>query len=144
MSNYFEDKYSRFEYNPCIRKGKHKPKHKKQKKYESKIQKTNLIRPTRHKLVSENFDIIYHNNEIPNDLIKILLNKNATKWNDEYDFLYNHIFHLEDNKELEQYYLDIQRYIHEEYEKSYDEYDEYEEYEFRYQCFKDQMLRYRH
>jgi hypothetical protein len=100
MSNCFDDKYTSFEYTPCIRKGKHKPKHKKKIKYEAKIQKTNLIHPIRHKLVSENFDIIYHNKEIPNDLIQILLNKNATKWKDEY--------------------------------------------EFRYQCFKDQMLWSRH
>jgi hypothetical protein len=127
-------------YNPCIRKGKHKPKHKKQKKYEAKVQKTNLIRPKRLKIISENCYTNYNNKELYNDLITILKGKKTKEWNDDYEFLYSQVFYLENDKELQECYLDIQRYIEETklYEEYYD-YDDYDDYDFRYQCFKDQM-----
>lgn len=134
------NKYDLVEYNPCIRKGKHKPKHKKQKKYEAKVQKTNLIRTKCHKIFSENYDTIYNNKELYNDLITILKGKKTEEWNDDYEFLYSQVFHLENDKELQECYLDIQRCIQET--KMYEEYYDYDDdYEFRYKCFKDQMRR---
>ncbi len=132
MSNYFEDKYSSFEYNPCIRKGKHKPKHKKQKKYESKIQKMNSIQSIRNKLIINNYDTMNISNDVYNELIDILVRKDVTLWNDDYDILYNKLCVLQNNKTIEQGYIYINQYIEKQktYEqKDYDKYDKYDEYD---------------
>lgn len=114
MSIISEDKYSAFEYNPCIRKGKHKSQHKIQKKYKAKVQKTNLIRPKRYKIVSEICDTVYNNKELFNELLIILKDKNIKKWNDDCELLYNQVFRLENDVELQKYYLDIQTDIEKE------------------------------
>lgn len=141
-------------YNPCIRKGKHKPKHKKQKKYEAKVQKTNLIRPKRGKLVSTNYDSSSNNCEaMIKNMIQILKKGNESEWDDDYESLYTHIFRFTKDDEIEKQYNAIQRTFYDcnWYEPYYDDYDdytvysrynyydEYDEREYRYECFKDQL-----
>lgn len=132
--------YEAFEYNPCIRKGKHKPVYKKQKKYEAKVQKTNLIRPKRGKLISNNADSsVTTNNEMFNNMVKLLNTGNELEWDNDYEFLYNYTFRFEKNEELEKKYQSIQHKIVENewayaYDNYYDEYydDYYDDYDYRY------------
>jgi hypothetical protein len=120
-----ETTYEAFEYNPCIRKGKHKPKHKKQKKYEAKVQKTNLIRPKRGKLISNNADSsVTTNTEMFNNMVKLLNTGNELDWDNDYEFLYNYTFRFEKNEELEKKYQSIQTKITQN--KFYDDYEDYD------------------
>jgi hypothetical protein len=132
MSIYSEDYY-----NPCIRKGKHKPIYKKQKKYEAKVQKTNLIRPKRVKLISNNWDSIINNNKgVFDNMVKILMTENEQDWNDEYEFLYIYTFHRIIDDELEEKYTKIKLaiYENEQYDKYNDYYDDYED---EYERYRD-------
>ena len=130
-----QDHYESFEYNPCIRKGKHKPVYKKQKKYEAKVQKTNLIRPKRGKLISNNADSsVTTNNEMFNNMVKLLNTGNELEWDNDYEFLYNYTFRFEKNEELEKKYQSIQQKILEnKWADAYDEYyyDDYDDYDYR-------------
>lgn len=146
--------YESFEYNPCIRKGKHKPKYKKQKKYEAKVQKTNLIRPKRGKSLSTNYDSLFNNCDIMiKNMIKILKKRNEAEWDDDYESLYTHIFRFTKDDEIEKLYNAIQHTIYENnFYDSYDDYDyysssnyydDYDDYEYRCQCFKYMFRRYR-
>ncbi len=125
--------YDSVEYNPCIRKGKHKPKHKKQKNYQAKIQKINLIRPKRHKLV-DNCDTIYNSKELFNELVSILKRGKVLEWNDDYDLLYTQVFKLKDDKEFEDNYNNIQRQLEEIRQEELE--DMYEEAEMRYYRYR--------
>lgn len=118
-----------YEYNPCIRKGKHKPKHKKQKKYQAKIQKTNLIRPKRHKLTN---DTLITNQKLFNELSTILLASDTTQWNEDYEQLYRYVFKLEKNVDYALLYNEIQVKIIEDQYDDYDDDDWYESYKYRY------------
>jgi len=139
MSICSEFKYEYAEYNPCIRKGKHKPKHKKVKKYEAKVQKTNLIRPKRGKLVSTNCDSNVNNcNTMIKNMIIILKKQNEDDWDDDYDSLYTHIFRFTKDEDLEKNYNSIQESITiNKYYDNYD-YDDYDDdyYEYRYSYFR--------
>lgn len=123
--------YDSVEYNPCIRKGKHKPKHKKQKKYEAKIQKINLNQPKRHKLAN-NCDTVYNSKELFNELVSILKHGKVLEWNDDYDLLYTQVFKLNNDKELEENYNNIQRQLEEIRQDELE--DMYEEAEMR--CYR--------
>jgi hypothetical protein len=132
--------YESFEYNPCIRKGKHKPVHKKQKKYEAKVQKMNLIRPKRGKLISTNCDSIINNSaELIDNMIKILKSEDELKWDEDYEALYTHIFRFKKDDDLDKNYTKIKLKIYEnECNDKYDDYDDYDHdyYEYRYSCFR--------
>lgn len=112
------DAYLDIEYNTCIRKGKHKPKHIKHKRYEAKVQKINLIRSKRHKFVYDNYDARITNQKLFDELIQVLGTKDASKWNDEYETLSIYVFKLETNTEYVRLYNDMQNKIEEDY---YDE-----------------------
>lgn len=141
-----QDHYESFEYNPCIRKGKHKPVYKKQKKYEAKVQKTNLIRPKRGKLISNNMDSsVSTNKEMFNSMLKILDSKKELEWDNDYEFLYNYTFRFEKDEELEKKYQYIQQKILEnKWADAYDEYyrDYYED-EYEYNSYRYRSYRYR-
>ena len=135
-------RYESFEYNPCIRKGKHKIIYKKLKKYEAKVQKMNLIRPKRGKLISNKYDLITStNSEMFKNMIKILENTNELEWNEDYDFLFKYTFRFAIDDELEKKYAGIQQNIIEN--KLYQDYEDYEDYEDYYErCIE--RLRYDH
>lgn len=111
-----------FEYNPCIRKGKYKPVYKKQKKYEAKSQKMNLICSQRHKLIDETR---IDSKSMYNEVINILNKGLYSEWNDNYYYLYTQVYHLDNDKELAKKYqkilIDIQDI---ELYKLYDDYYE--------------------
>ena len=131
--------YDDYEYNPCIRKGKHKPVYKKQKKYEAKVQKTNLIRPKRGKLIGNNMDSIVNTKyEMFNNMIKILYAENELDWDNDYEFLYNYTFRFEKNEELEKKYQSIQQKILEnKWADAYDDYydDYYDDCDYSYRRY---------
>lgn len=119
-----------FEYNPCIRKGKHKPVYKKQKKYEAKVQRMNLIRPKRGKIINNNlYEIYTSNKDIYKELIDILKSGKHTQWNEDYYYLYKCVFHLDNDKELVEKYNKILCDIEQDkIDEFYEEYEEYEDY----------------
>jgi hypothetical protein len=129
MSVCSDNYYEQFEYNPCIRKGKHKPIYKKQKKYEAKIQKTNLIQPKRAKLVNY-LDSIINSQLLLNQVVEILKKKSTDEWNDEYEYIYS-IYRLSENEELSNNYKSIQSELEErEYYDNYDDYDDCQWYKY--------------
>lgn len=119
-----ETNYELFEYNPCIRKGKHKPKFKKQKKYLAKIQKINLIRPKRAKIINNNYDSHIFSQYQVNKIINILQKAIWEEWDSNYEFIYN-LYKLSEDTELANNYNTIQEKL---YEYNYDEEDYYDDY----------------
>lgn len=128
------------EYNPCIRKGKYKLKIKKVKKYEAKVQKINLVRSKRGKLIgNSNHDaIISTSKELIDNMIKILMEETIYKWDDDYESLYSHICREKKNEELENKYINIKLKIDAyRYGDDYDNYDDYDDnyyYDDNYKC----------
>lgn len=107
MTSYTEyPTYDSFELNPCIRKGKYKSTYKKHNKYEAKIQRVNLIRSKRDKLLINNWHTNINNNKlfiISNDtnikeMIKILRENDIYKWDNEYEMIYKKYVNNMDNK----------------------------------------------
>lgn len=96
-----------FEYNPCIRKGKHKIVHKKQKKYEAKVQKMNLIRTKRHKAIYNDGVLILLDSSALNDLITILKDNDTSRWNETHEHLYTNVYKLYED---ETYKTQLRRY----------------------------------
>jgi hypothetical protein len=111
-------------YNPCIRKGKHKPVYKKQKKYEAKAQKKNRIQPLTHKIHNVNTIYSEHIHTKLDDLIKILKECKITEWSSDYeDYYQNH--HCYENETLASQYDTLQTaIIQDEYDKYYDDYED--------------------
>jgi hypothetical protein len=125
----FED----YEYKECIRKGKKKVVHKKQKKYEAKVQKKNRVQPLTHKI--QNMNTIHQENtdSILDKLVEILKACKITEWSSDYeDYYQNH--HCYENTALAEQYKTLQdTIIEEEYNKYYDEMEDwYDRYERRY------------
>jgi hypothetical protein len=137
MSDYESDDepHSHIEWNPCIRKGKHKPKHKKQKKYEAKIQKMNLIRSKNHKVIDSDFSAIVYSEHMLLELLKILKTSDIYNWNADYEYLYEKVYCLDRIDKYKTQYDKLQQVIEQE---QYDEYEE-EQYEYRrelYECYR--------
>jgi hypothetical protein len=139
MSDYESDNdpHSHVEYNPCIRKGKHKPKHKKQKKYEAKVQKMNLIRSKNHKVIYNDPAVFIYNESTLKSLLEILKTKNTYDWNDDYEYQYTSIYKLGDIKEYAEQYEALQlaldyENLQDDYDNNYDDDDWEERYERRY------------
>ena len=133
------DYYNSFEYNPCIRKGKNKPKHKKQKKYEAKVQKMNLIRPKTDKILSNDINAIVNTKVILNELLELLKTKDTERWNDSHTYLYENIYHLNKIELYTNQYNSLQAAIQDElisklYEDYYEDY--YERQYIRYRYYK--------
>lgn len=115
--------YDSFEYNPCIRKGKHKPKYKKQKKYEAKVQKTNLIRTKRHKVIYSDGYVEQNDPSKLKILINILQTTDWGSWTDDYEHLYTNIYKLYEDETFKAQYNKIQEEL---YYSNYDDYyDDY-------------------
>jgi hypothetical protein len=112
----FED----YEYKECIRKGKKKVAHKKQKKYEAKVQKKNRIQPLTHKIQDVNTIYTLHIHTKLDDLIKILKECKTTEWTSDYeDYYQNH--HCYENETLAVQYETLQSaIIEEEYYRYYE------------------------
>jgi hypothetical protein len=123
MSIYSEDSlyedspYESFEYNPCIRKGKHKPVHKKVKKYEAKVQKMNLIRTKRHKVIYSDGYVEQNDQSKLKILLNILQTTDWGSWNDDYEYLYRNVYKLYEDETYQAQYEKVQQELH------YDDYD---------------------
>lgn len=126
------DPHSHAEYNPCIRKGKHKPKHKKQKKYEAKVQKMNLIRSKNHKIIDNDSIAIVYTKYALDELIGILKTVDINNWNDDYENLYTNVYHLDQIDKYKRQYDALQRAIEEE---KYYQYEE-DQYEYKWELYK--------
>ena len=133
------DPHSHVEWNPCIRKGKHKPKHKKQKKHEAKIQKTNLIRSKTYKLLNSEIAYFADDKKVFDNLVRILKTSSTAEWNEDCELLYTSIYHMDRVEEYQKLYDNLQTAkaneeyyalcaTYEEYDDDY--YDRYEEYKY--------------
>jgi hypothetical protein len=129
------------EYNPCIRKGKHKPKHKKQKKYEAKVQKMNLIRSKNHKIIYADLMVTVPASTLIDELLEILKDTNTELWKDEHEQLYTY-YHLNDIEKYKKQYDVLQEAITREYEDAVD--DAMEEYyeNCKWEMYFDRIYRY--
>jgi len=112
--------YEDYEYKECIRKGKKKVVHKKQKKYEAKAQKKNRVQPLIHKI--QNMNTIHQENtySILDKLVEILKSCKITEWSSDYeDYYQNH--HCYENEALAVQYETLQNAIIEEEYRQYEE-----------------------
>jgi tetrahydrodipicolinate N-succinyltransferase len=118
--------YEDYEYKECIRKGKKKVVHKKQKKYEAKAQKKNRIQPLTHKIQNINTINQENTHSILDSVVETLKGCKITEWSSDYeDYYQNH--HCYENDELAQLYEQLQSaIIKDEYDKYYEEYEERE------------------
>lgn len=125
MSDY--DPYEDVEYNPCIRKGKHKPKHKKQKKHEAKVQKMNLIRSKNYKVIDNDSTTIVYAEHTLNTMLEVLKTMDIYNWTDDYENLYNNIYCLNEIDKYECQYDALQQAIEDEkyYIKCEEEMEDY-------------------
>ena len=127
MSNYDD-----YEYTPCIRKGKHKPKHKKQKNYIAKVQR---MYPQEGKYSYDDYSFLVNDKTQYNELVNLLKSADWKNWNDDYEHLYKNIYKLYEVPELKSAYDKIQSIIiEEEIAFQYWYYDEEEEE--RYERYK--------
>jgi hypothetical protein len=109
------DSRSDIEYNPCIRKGKSKPKYvKKLKKYEAKEQKMNLIRSKTYKVINDNLSTAVHDETKFKALLEILKTKNIYKWNTDFEYLYTTSYKLCDIEEYANQYEALQTAINDD------------------------------
>ena len=119
-----------YEYTVCLRKGKHKPKHKKQKKYDAKSQR---MVPQEAKYTLEGYMLFRNDKSVYDDLIKVLKAVDVDNWNEEYEHLYTYVYKLYEVEELKPAYdtiiQKIEQYeMEQEYDKYYyQDYDPYEE-----------------
>lgn len=126
MSNYDD-----YEYNPCIRKGKHKPKHKKQKNYIAKVQR---MCPRDGKYTYDYYSLLINDKTQYNELVNLLKRVDWKRWNDDYEHLYQKVYKLYEVPELKATYDQIQKNIEEEIAVQQWDYDEEEEE--RYERYK--------
>ena len=128
MSDYESDNepHSHVEWNPCIRKGKNKPKYTKQKKYDAKIQKMNLIRSKNHKVIDSDFNAIVYTEHTLNELLEILKTSDIYNWNDDYEYLYEKVYYLNRIDKYKTQYEIIQHSI------KLEKYDKYEDDQYEY------------
>jgi hypothetical protein len=93
--------------NTHSRKGKHKPKNKRQRKYVAKSQKMNLIRSKNHKVIynSDAFPLLY-GQTMYNELLDILETTNFKDWNDDHEYLYE-LCKLGENQKYAKQYEDL-------------------------------------
>ena len=109
------DLHSDTKYNPCIRKGKRKPKYvKKLKKYEAKAQKMNLIRSKTFKVINDNLSTPVHDETKFKALLEILKTKNIYKWNTDFEYLYTTSYKLCDIEEYVKQYEALQTAINDD------------------------------
>jgi hypothetical protein len=138
MSVYESNPYLHIEYNPCIRKGKHKPKHKKQKKYEAKLQKMNLIRSKNYKVIDNDSTTIVYAEHTLNTMLEVLKTIDIYNWTDDYENLYKNVYCLNEIDKYQSQYIALQRAIEEnEYNTKWEE--EMEDY--RWERFYDRYSR---
>lgn len=103
--------YDDYEYNPCIRKGKHKPKHKKQKNYIAKVQR---MHPQEGKYVYNDYALFINDRTQYNQLVALIKSLNWKNWTDDDEHLYQKVYKLYEVPELKVAYDNIQRNIAED------------------------------
>lgn len=118
--------YDDYEYNPCIRKGKHKPKHKKQKNYVAKVQR---MYPQEGKYTFNDYITPIIDKTVYNELVNILKKADAYSWNDEYENLYQNIYKLYEVPEMKSAYEKLQNEIALMEQSDFDWAEEEERYE---------------
>ena len=130
MSNYDD-----YEYNPCIRKGKHKPKHKKQKNYIAKVQR---MYPQEGKYTYDDYVALLTDKTVYNEVVNILKKADAHNWNDDYENLYQNIYKLYEVPEMKSAYDQLQTAIALIQEDTYWEGEEerYERYKWDYYFYR--------
>jgi hypothetical protein len=102
--------HTEYEYTVCIRKGKHKPKHKKQKNYVAKSQR---MIPQEQKYTLEDYMLFRNDKSVYEDLVKVLKKPDALIWNDEYEHLYTYVYKLYEVEELKTAYDTLKQMIKE-------------------------------
>jgi hypothetical protein len=133
------DPHEHIEWNPCIRKGKHKPKHKKQKNYEAKVQKMNLIRSKNYKAVESDSTTVVYTEHTLNEMLEVLKTMDIYNWTDDYENLYKNVYCLNEIDKYQSQYIALQIAIEEnEYNTKWEE--EMEDY--RWERFNDRYSRY--
>ena len=100
--------YDDYEYTPCIRKGKHKPKHKKQKNYIAKAQR---MYPQEGKYTYDEYISLITDKSRYNELVNILKKADPYSWNDDYENLYENIYKLYEVPEMKSAYEQLQNAI---------------------------------
>lgn len=99
-----------YEYTVCIRKGKHKPKHKKQKNYVAKRQR---MVPQELKYTLEEYMLFRNDKSVYDDLVKVLKKPDVLIWNDEYEHLYTYVYKLYEVEEFKTAYNTLKQKIKE-------------------------------